>query len=96
MRVIFACLMLLIVTPSFSIETNCVPGSASQTCNGGAGSGGTGGTGGTPTSCTVTSFCYTGSLLTGSVSCTGTSCARGIKPGTTIGYVVCDGSVTEC
>ena len=76
--------ILLFSGPAFPIVTTCGP--AAQ-----CGGGGTGGSGGT-SSCTVTTYCYTGSTLTGSVSCSSStnSCSRGPD------YVVCNNQKTEC
>ncbi len=82
LKLAFITIMMLFVAHAFSIEQNCIPGSATQGCTGGSGSGG-----GTTTSCTVTTNCSNGS-----VSCTSVNndCKRGLT------YVKCDGIWTYC
>ena len=50
--------------------------------------------------CTVTYNCTFGTINTGSISCTGTICSRGLhyseKKDMVVGYVTCDGITTEC
>ena len=57
--------------------------------------------GGDKYSCTVTSNCISLSgVVTGSVSCTGKECSRGVESGGLFGidvpYVECDGKRTRC
>lgn len=91
MRIAICALLLVLCSFAYSIETSCIPGGASQGCTsgGGSSSGGSGGTGGS-TTCTVTTYCYDGSVLVGTISCTGTICARENN------YVACDGQRTYC
>ena len=82
-----AIVLCLLMISSFS-NAIVVCGEASA-CGGGGGTSGGGTTTGT---CTVTTYCYVGTKLTGSVSCTSPN-NRCYKTAT---FVTCNGNTTKC